>query len=77
MTSSLDHAKNAALKSEEKCLNLQSEVENMLEDIASKNSDSTRLNVELSIKCEDAEALNSEMMTKYHIISTTVRRNRL
>ena len=68
VTSLIDHAKKAVLKSEEKCWNLKNEVENMSEEIASKNSDINRLNEELSIKCEDLEAFNLEMMTKYKII---------
>ena len=56
------------MKSDEKCWNLQKEVENISEKIDLKNSDITRLNAEMSMKCEDLGAINSEMMTRYQII---------
>merc|ERR1712237_225242 len=61
-------AKIAVLKSNEKCWNLQKEVENISEKIDLKNTDITRLNEEMIMKCEDLGAINSEMMTRYQIM---------
>merc|ERR1712237_203886 len=60
-------AKIAVLKSNEKCWNLQKEVENISEKIDLKNTDIARLNAEMIMKCEDLGAINSEMMTRYQI----------
>ena len=68
LSSLKDKAKIAVLKSDEKCWNLQKEVENISEKIDLKNSDITRLDAEMSMKCEDLGAINSEMMTRYQII---------